>query len=61
MNDATVGAELDRLFRPRSIAILGASEDFVKISGRRSARSPKSLQNGFLRSRGRSSPSGSPG
>ncbi|MBI4587685.1 MAG: acetate--CoA ligase family protein [Candidatus Rokubacteria bacterium] len=25
---------LDRLFRPRSIAILGASEDFVKISGR---------------------------
>jgi len=27
-------AGLDRLFRPRSIALLGASEDFVKISGR---------------------------
>lgn len=27
-------SELDRLFRPQSIAIVGASEDFVKISGR---------------------------
>ncbi len=25
---------LDSLFRPRSIAIVGASEDFVKINGR---------------------------
>ncbi len=25
---------LDRLLRPASIAILGASEDFVKINGR---------------------------
>jgi acetyltransferase len=34
MTEPSVGADLDRLFRPASIAILGASEDFVKISGR---------------------------
>ena len=34
MSETAGGAGLDRLFRPRSIAILGASEDFVKISGR---------------------------
>lgn len=32
--DEPVGGKMERLFRPRSIAILGASEDFVKISGR---------------------------
>lgn len=34
MTELTGGAGLERLFQPRSIAILGASEDFVKISGR---------------------------
>lgn len=34
MSEPIGGAALDPLFRPRSIAILGASEDFVKISGR---------------------------
>lgn len=34
MSEPAGRAGLDRLFRPRSIALLGASEDFVKISGR---------------------------
>jgi acyl-CoA synthetase (NDP forming) len=34
MSGSPPAAELDGLFRPASIAIVGASEDFVKISGR---------------------------
>ncbi len=34
MTEPGGGADLNCLFRPASIAILGASEDFVKISGR---------------------------
>lgn len=34
MNDVTPPAGLDALFRPRSVAILGASDDATRISGR---------------------------